>query len=403
MKKKYKWLILGAIAIIIFVSYGAVLLKPVSVEAERIEAGNLENRFTVQASVVPEISQVLNSSSAGSVAELPYKAGMEVPLGAIIMGTGVTAETTLDIQREQANQQLLLAEQEYERNYGPNGAVVSQLEVARNQYELLDKNYNNGKVLADQGGFLSQSELDNLKNLRDTALQTYIQAQENNSETTRSFYQDQINSYKKQVALLEDTTNPGAVKMPYEGILWELYVEKGTYIVPNQPVAKIYQPGAMRLEASVLSEDGALISPGLKAEVTYADGTKGTAEVMLSAKTASQQMSSIGMEENRSTVILKPESVPDHIGAGQKADVAFTVIIAEQVFTIPTTALVSVEGKSIVYVLNDGKGKPVIVETGRKSGGRVEIITGLQTGDIIAADPYNDNVEKGNRVEVNLR
>ena len=121
------------------------------------------------------------------------------------------------------------------------------------------------------------------------------------------------------------------------------------------------------------------------------------------SKTAKKEMSSIGLEENRCTVELKPLSLPEHVGAGQTADVSFTVIKAEQVFSVPAAAVMPQEHGSAVYVVSRGKAVLTPVETGRRESGRVEIISGLEDGDIVASDPYNDNVEKNGRVKAVLK
>lgn len=403
MKRKVKWIFLAAIAAISIGAYAAVLLKPAEALAERAVKGNLENQFTVSASILPVSGMVLNSVTAGNVAELPYLPGMEVKEGEILLKTDTASQTTIDLQREQTAQQLSAARQEYDRLYGPNGSAAAALKVAESEYRLAKKNYDNGAVLARQGGFIAQSELDSLKTQLDLADQKYSQAKEDNSEEQKAHSQERIASFERQLALLDDTVNPGAVKMPYDGVLWEVYTEEGAYLSPNQPVAKIYRPDAMKLSASVLSEEAVSLRPGLRAEVVYADGSRTEAEVSFIARTAKKQMSSIGLEENRCTVELKPESLPEYAGAGQTADVTFHVVTALEVFSVPAAAVMPTETGSAVYLIQNGKAVLRTVETGKREGGRVEIISGLEEGDIVASDPYNDNVKKNGRVKAILK
>lgn len=403
MKRNVKWIFLAAIAVISIGAYAAVLLKPVEAQAERAVKGSLESQFTVSASILPVSGMVLNSITAGNVSEIPFLPGMEVKEGEILIKTDSASQTTLDIQREQFRQQLISARQEYERLYGASGSAAAAQSAAESEYLLAKKNYDNGLVLEQQGGFIARSDLDTLKTQMDIAFQKYNQAKEDNSDARRTAFQDQIASYEKQLELLENTVNPGVVAMPYDGVLWEVYTEEGAYLSPNQPVAKVYRPQEMKLSASVLSEDAAALTPGLTAEVVYADGTRSEAEVGFISKTAKKEMSSIGLEENRCTVELKPLSLPEHVGAGQTADVSFTVIKAEQVFSVPAAAVMPQEHGSAVYVVSSGKAVLTPVETGRRESGRVEIISGLEDGDIVASDPYNDNVEKNGRVKAVLK
>ena len=60
--------------------------------------------------------------------------------------------------------------------------------------------------------------------------------------------------------------------------------------------------------------------------------------------------------------------------------------------------MVPVTGGSAVYVMRSGKARLVNVETGKKSGGRVEITAGLEEGDVVVADPYEDDVKDGRRI-----
>lgn len=398
MKKKYKWIFLAVIAALSVGAYGVTLLKPVSVEAEAAAYGDLQNHFTVSATVRPKESTLLNSVTTGNVSELPYREGAEVKQGEIIAATDTAQSASLEIEREQYRRQLSAAREEYDRLFGENGAALSELKSAESEYRLAQKNYDNGLILEQQGGYLSKSQLEELKSQRDLLYEKYLQARENNSETRKSYYKETIASCEKQLAALEENAAPGAVRMPYDGVLWELYAEEGTFLTPNQPVAKVYRPSEMKLEAAVLSEDAAALKEGLEASVVYADGSSGTAAVTFLSKTATQQLSAVGMEENRCIVELTPEALPASVGAGQKADVFFTVVMAEHVLTVPSSALVPVGEETIVYLVRSGKAVPVTVTMGRRESGRVEILSGLSEGDIVISDPYNDNITEGSRV-----
>ena len=403
MKKKYKWIFLAVIAILSLGAYGTVLLKPVSVQAERAAYGSLQSHFTVSASVLPESSMILNSSASGNVSGIPFQAGAHVAEGEVLVATDTISQASLEIEREQYRRQLASARQEYDRLYGENGAAQSELKAAESEYKMAQKNYDSGLILSGQGGFISENELAGLKTQRDLAYEKYIQAREGSSEATKAYYQEQIDSCEKQLAALEETISPGAVRMPYDGVLWEVYTEEGAFLSPNQPVVKVYRPQKMKLEASVLSEDAASLSDGVMTNVTYADGTKGTAVLSFLSRTASQQMSAIGLEENRCSVELIPEDLPASVGAGQKADVSFTVVKAEDVLTVPASAIVPIGEESIVYKVINGKARQSAVTAGRRESGRVEVISGIEEGDIIVADPYNDSITEGSRVSALLQ
>lgn len=399
MKKRFRWILIGIIAVLSCGAYGMTLLRPISVKAENAVRRNLENSLTVQATVLPVTDAVLNSLTAGQVASLPYQVGSTVRAGEILMRAGAASQADLELQREQYRQQLSAARQQYDRLFGERGTEKSKLDTAKSEFSLADKNYANAKTLFDEGGYISQSELDTIKTQWDLAYQTLLQAKEDNSESTKEYYESQITSNEKQLKTLENTVTPGEIVMPYDGVVWELYTSVGSFVAPNQPVARIYAPDNMKIEASLLSKDALLIKPEQMATVKYADGTKEEAKVTFISRVATKKLSTIGMEENRCSVELSPASLPEYAGAGQQADVTFTIIAAEQVLTVPSTAIVSGAEGNQIYVINGKKAEIQRVETGKKSGGRVEIISGLSEGDTVIADPYNAKVKQGSRVE----
>lgn len=398
MKKKYKVILIAGIVLLSMIGFGWSKLQPKTVEAETLAAGNLETVFTVQGKILPENSQILNAGSTGVVQEIICKAGDTVPKDTVLVRLGYENRTDLEIQREQYRQQLTTARQTYDRLFGAAGTAAAGLETAKKDYNLAEKNYQNGKTLAGQS--ISQMDLTVLENLRDKAKQALVLAEEEASENNQNYYKQQISSYEKQLQAIEAEVAPGEITMPYDGVVWEVYPETGGYVVVNQPVAKIYEPGNMKIQLSLLTEDAVWMQPGQTVFCQYADGTRGEAKVQFVSVVAGQTISTIGMEENRSMVECKPLEIPANAGAGHQVDVTCSLIMASGVLSVPSSALIPTAEGTGVYVI---KNKTLIlqpVETGERTGGRVEIKTGLEEGDVIVTDPYEDNVKEGQRVRV---
>ena len=115
--------------------------------------------------------------------------------------------------------------------------------------------------------------------------------------------------------------NPGVVKMPYDGVLWEVYTEEG-HLSPNQPVVKIYRPQEMKLSASGLIGGCGRIDPGLRRKSFTPTARRGRPRWVLSRKLRERDVLH-RPGGNRCTVELKPAALPEHVGAGQTADVSF--------------------------------------------------------------------------------
>ena len=397
MKKKYKYICLAAVALVILMAGIITVLRPVPVQGYTVEAGSLVKEFTARAAVLPEHSMVLNAPAAGTVSELPYEAGSRVEQGACLLRTDSAAQIGLDLQQEQLSQQLLTVRREYDRLYGENGAAASELEAASSQYETAKRSYDSAKALADQG-YMAQQELQELGTQMELACQKRVQAEKNASEQQKALSREQIQSLERQLAASREAAGPGMVVMPYDGVLWEVYVKQGEYLNQNQQTLLVYDETQMKLEASVLSGDSAGLEPGMEASVIFGDRTTQRAKVRFVARTAAQELSSTGLEENRCAVVLDCASIPPWTGAGQEADVEFSVTVADHVLAVPASAIVPDGEGSRVYLIQSGKARGVPVETGRREGGMVEILSGLSQGDMVAADPYGDSVEEGRRV-----
>lgn len=395
MKKKVKWILASVILIVAAAAYGYYAMKPITVETESVMVSDLQSSFTASGTVLPRHSQILSTAVSGQVTEVPHQPGVALQSGDTLISVGSTSVSSLELQKEQYRQQLVTVRQEYERLFGANGTAISAEAAAKSEYDLALKNYNNAKAL---GEFVSAMEVSTLETQMNLAKQQYLQAQSVNSESNRAYYREMIASSEKQLTAMEESITSGATIMPYDGVLWEIYAETGDYVTENQSIAKIYRPADLHLEVSLLTEDAMQLEPGQKVTCKYANQSQVEAEVTFVSQIASQTISTIGMEENRSTVELTPTTIPAGIGAGYQADITFTITAASQVLTVSSSALVPVDGGSAVYKVEQGKAILCPVETGKKSGGRVEIKTGLIPGDVIIADPYDSSVKENSRV-----
>ena len=403
MKRKYKKILAAAAVILCLAALGLSMMKPADADAEEVGYGNLERKFTVQAELTPAHSMILSTPSAGSVSDIPYKPGEQVKAGEALLKTETAQEISMDLQREQLKQQINKAKQEYDRLYGAGGEAQSAYDAADSAYRLAKKNYEDGRILADSG-YLSQTELETARTEMARAYQQYVQAGEVNSEKQRNYLNEQIASSERQLETLEDAVGPTTVVMPFDGILWEVYTEKGAYLAQNQAAVKVYRMDEMKLSASVLAEDAAGLTVGMEAEAVYPDGIKGRVTVAFIARTASKAISSTGLEESRCQVELDPQdpdtmTLMERFGAGQQADLTFHIIKAENVLTVPVSAVVPDGTDTVVYRVRAGKAEAAAVKAGTTENGRTEILEGLTEGDVVISDPYDSGIVDGSRVK----
>lgn len=456
MKKRYKILLAVLAAALCGAGAAFYLLQPLHVEPETVIKGPLAEQITEQGAVAPEERYTLTANMSGTVKKILYNEGETVGAGeplleidtSIVKGelesqiaslklqqsaiysnnSGTQAE--LALRREQLGQQILAARREYERLYGAEG-VAESLEYiawlnysqARRAYKEADTYYDDFEYDSDNKYTAGKSELSALRGQMNGAQESLVMAENNSSESTKAYYSEVIASCEAQLnalgksdgyasngayaaaqqlqltmGVLQEKLERPPVTTPQGGVVWSLLVEEGGFIAENQPIASLYTPEGMCVEAKMLAEDALAINVGDTAECRLADGTVLSAAVSFISPVAQEVVSTIGLSESRCTVKLELESLPDGIGAGHQVKLTFSIPVAEDAVSVSAGSIVPNEEGSAVYVIRGGKAVLQPVETGAQRGGRVEILAGLAEGDTIVGDPYDSKITDGKKV-----
>lgn len=402
MKKKYKWMIAALLLLAAAAAYGYTLLQPLPVAAEQVQPQDLLDSFTVQGQVIPENSLVLNAPLSGTLTALPLSAGQRVTAGQPLAQLAKVENSALELQKEQLRQQILSAEHSYRNLSADRTSSAAALQAAQSAYELALRQYEAAQEVARQiPGAQTELELLALENAVKSAEQGLAAAQSDNSSADLQYYRDLIASANQQLDILAaEEAGDGRVLAPYEGVVWQVLAEEGAYVSKNQPLLKLYPAGGMKLQAMLLSEDALGLASGAEAQCGLADGRTFTAQVSFISPVAEQGVSTIGLTEYRSAVELQAADLPPDLGAGQQVELYFSHTLLSEVLTVAATALVPQGSGSGVYVIEQGKARLRAVQSGLRSGGRVEIVDGLSAGEVVISNPYDAGIREGSRVVV---
>jgi RND family efflux transporter MFP subunit len=170
---------------------------------------------------------------------------------------------------------------------------------------------------------------------------------------------------------------------PIDGAVSERRTSVGEYLAAGAPVATIVKLHPLRLRLAVPERDAAGVRTG-QAVVVSVEGVAGEHQ----GKVA--RISPSISEQNR-TLLIEAE-VPNERaalrpGAFAKADIVVAGDI--RVITVPVSAVVTFAGVEKVLTVEKDKAVEVRVQTGRRSGDRVEIASGLTAGARVIAQPGN--------------
>ncbi|MCF7820755.1 MAG: efflux RND transporter periplasmic adaptor subunit [Candidatus Pacebacteria bacterium] len=167
---------------------------------------------------------------------------------------------------------------------------------------------------------------------------------------------------------------------PIDGEIALLNYKAGDIIMTseNKPVAVIINNNTLFIEANIEEADISKLKVGQKAYITFdaLDELKIEGEVSFMSLTS--ETSNNGIVTYLVKVLFNKEDYP--IREGMTAYVDFVISETEDVLTVPVSAIKNINGSPSVQLLN---GEWQAVSSGFTDGKYVEIISGLNQGDIV--------------------
>lgn len=274
---------------------------------------------------------------------------------------GRVTVVNVDVNDRVAKGDVLLRLTAVEQEAGANTARA-QLRAAEAAASEAEANYRRYAELAS-GQYVSRSQIDQARAARDSAVAARDAA-------------------RAQVAQASQQTEYTVVRAPFAGLVSARRVEPGESVAPGQPLIAVYAPGALRIEVQVPQSEAEAIRAANRARVALADGRTVDAAEVVVFPAADPATHSVGVRVTLPDMQKAP-------APGVTAKVLFPITIRADtaVVSIPVGALVQRGEVSGVYVIAANRIALRQVRLGQRSGDRVEVLAGLKSGDVVAADP----------------
>jgi RND family efflux transporter MFP subunit len=206
-------------------------------------------------------------------------------------------------------------------------------------------------------------------------------------------YQDAIEEVRNRQAVLAQRRSElelarqqladTALVSPIDGGVSQRQASIGEYLAPGAPVATLVRIHPLRLRLAVPEREAAAVRVGQPVQVTVeGDATQYSGRVA--------RVSPAIQEQNR-TLTIEAE-IPNESGIlrpGSFARASIVTQAAQPVVMVPATAIVTFAGIEKVISVKNGKSVEVRVQTGRRTGDRVEIVSGLSAGEPVVVEPGN--------------
>lgn len=194
------------------------------------------------------------------------------------------------------------------------------------------------------------------------------------------------------VAKLEATLSTKQLTAPFAGTIGIPQIEIGSYVTPGTVFATLQDRSRMRVDFTLTESEAALVTPGMSVTVTSEVG-----DVSAEGKITGIEPK---IDPNSRLVTLRAD-VPnegDKLTPGQFLRVRVALPVEKDVIALPQTVVSSSLYGDSVFVVREEKAegekaggsdttslqaRQVFIKVGRHFDDKVEIRTGLQSGDLV--------------------
>ncbi|MCL1844769.1 MAG: HlyD family efflux transporter periplasmic adaptor subunit [Defluviitaleaceae bacterium] len=225
-----------------------------------------------------------------------------------------------------------------------------------------------------------------------------------NTASARANFEALIAVENANIARLEHELQNAVATAPISGVITTLHAQNTNFITAAAPIAEITVPSGQLIEVYVSTQDVSSIVEGDTVGLTLrqrAGDVYFSGSIAEIGNTAVARFTALGVEERKVNVRILPDDLPDaNFGIGYGMDVTFYIYRAENMLTVPRTAIFRRDGEYMVWVVpgGDGEAEARAVQTGMELRTETVITNGLSEGEFVINDANNRDISAGARV-----
>lgn len=330
----------------------------------------------------------------GLLAELPIKEGDNVAKGDLIAQlrqdefqarlTSLTGE--LD-QARAALRALLAGErpEEIRRREALVRAAALRMENARTEYTRA--------IALSQRNAISQQELDRIQTSHKISQQEYASAQESLEKGTIGREEDveameaQVRGLESRVVEAQIQLSDSTIYAPYDGVIAQRFVDQGQNIAAGDRVVQFQDTEEIDIAVDV--PETVMVADILQADILQMTATLSGApgvEFPVRIREIAQVADPVTQTFNVRVAMQAPENIRVLPGMTASVSVRYRrASVLGQRILVPVEAVTqNATGDQVVWSLGEEmKVSPRTVTLGEATGGRVEIVKGIEPGDRI--------------------
>jgi len=405
MKKKWIWIGLGGIVVLLLIVVNVVQKAQGNVTAvqfSRVRLEDITSRVRAPGKIEPKTQVKISADLPGKVTRVMIKEGDRVRQGQVMLQLD-------DTQYRAALNQARAAQ----------SSGQARLKEAAAALKVSDSNYARQRALFEQK-LLSQAEWDQASNLNESA------------HATASAAHEEVARAEAAVTATQDNVNKCRFVAPFDGVVSALNVEQGEVVItgtmnnPGTQIMVVSDLSRMLVRADVDETDVVNMTIGQKAKISVDampdTSFKGTVTEI--GNTAKRSVTSTVEGQTNFEVKVVFDDVVPQVRPGMTADVEIETATHGKAMGVPIQAVVvrtqseldraahkgakkapKKSGEMVfaadedtvgrkqkeitgLFVVRSGVATFVPVRTGIASETMIEIFGELKPGDIVVAGPY---------------
>jgi HlyD family secretion protein len=406
-KFKSKWFWLVAVVVLVGVAILSRMTRGVEAEVFTVSRGQIVQKVEDTGEVVSQNQQIVYIEGSGKVIELKADVGATVKKGDLLLSLD---KTELELQLGDAEAKVKAAEAQLAStglsNYtGEIKLAQAKVEQAQLAFNSAERDYTKAQQLfAAQA--ISKAELEQAEDVFKAAQVSLQGAKLQLEEAQKGAPDHLIKGYKAQVeqAQLQQQVLMGnlekqTLKSPTTGVILERLVEKDALVAPATPAFVIGSVEDLEIQGEILTDEIHKVKVGNQVEIT---GQPLNGEVLLGkvveiAPAAKTVTSSLGVKQKRVPVTIVLTDGNPYLRPGYNVDLKIITAVAEKALVVPDSAVFDYQGKTQVFVVENGRAVLREVEKGLESDNFVEIKAGLKDGELVLSKPDN-NIKEGIKI-----
>ena len=349
--------------------------EPLAISTTIVEERPIDRFLRVTGSLAADEQAEVSAEATGRIVETPVERGTRVAQGTVLARIS-PAEASAQLDEADANAAQIAARLGLAADQPFEVKRVPDVMNAKAGLDLAEAEFGRMKSLLEQK-VVSQSEFDQRRTQVEAARQQYQMAENAAQQSFRS-----LQAARARVALARKAMADTTVRAPFAGLVAERLVSAGDYVTRGTRVATVVRIDPMRVELTVPEQSVSLVGVGQPVKLTV----DAYPNEVFDAKV--RYVSPALRADQRALTV---EAVAANPGGRLKPGLFATASIQQPAgrpaLLLPATAVETVAGTSRVYLVKNNTIEERIVTLGEREGERVEITSGIQKGDVVAAEP----------------